>query len=174
MKLVRAIQADLPEVVALMNRAYRGGDGWAAEQNYIQGDRISLNDLEAELAAKPDMRFLLWREEGTLLGCVSLEPSADGAWYLGALTVAPGRQDAQLGRRLLAEAERIACEAGAKRMELTVIWVREALIQWYRRRGYVPTGRTTPFPYGDERWGKPLRNDLHFVWFEKQLMPPDA
>lgn len=174
MKLVRATPSDLPEIVALMNRAYRGQEGWAVEQGYIQGDRISLKDLQAELAAKPDMHFLVWREDGALLGCVSLEPLAGGAWYLGALTVEPGRQDAQLGRRLLAEAERIAQAAGATHIQLTVIWVREALIQWYRRRGYAPTGKTTPFPYDDDRWGKPLRNDLHFVWFEKPLVSSGA
>ncbi|HYS46044.1 MAG TPA: GNAT family N-acetyltransferase [Rhizomicrobium sp.] len=169
MKLIRATAGDLPEIVALMNRAYRGQEGWAVEHGYIQGDRISLPDLEAELAAKPQMQLLVWREEGLLLGCVSLEPQADDAWYLGALTVVPDRQDARLGRGLLAEAERIARDGGAKRMRLTVIWVREALIAWYRRRGYAPTGKTTPFPYDDERWGRPMRDDLHFVWFEKVL-----
>jgi ribosomal protein S18 acetylase RimI-like enzyme len=169
MNLARATAGDLPEMVALMNRAYRGQEGWAAERGYIQGDRISLPDLEAELAAKPRMQLLVWREEGELLGCVSLEPQDGDAWYLGALTVAPDRQDAQLGRRLLAQAERIAGEAGARRMRLTVIWVREPLIAWYRRRGYVPTGETTPFPYDDDRWGRPMRDDLHFVWFEKLL-----
>ena len=169
MKLAHVTAAELPEIVALMNRAYRGQEGWAVEQGYIDGDRITLKDLEAELVAKPQMQFLVWREEATLLGCVSLEPQGDGAWYLGALTVEPGRQDAQLGRRLLAEAERVAQEMGAARMQLTVIWVREALIAWYRRRGYVPTGKTTPFPYDDDRWGTPRRDDLHFVWFEKNL-----
>jgi len=38
--LVRVTPADLPEVVDLMNRAYRGGKGWAAEGPYIQGDRM--------------------------------------------------------------------------------------------------------------------------------------
>ena len=174
MNLTRATAGDLPQIVALMNRAYRGEKGWAAEQGYIQGDRISLPDLEAELAAKPQMQMLVWREAGELLGCVSLEPQDGDAWYLGALTVAPDRQEAQLGRRLLAEAERIARDGGARRVALTVIWVREALIQWYRRRGYAPTGKTTPFPYDDDRWGRPMRDDLHFVWFEKALNGGEA
>jgi ribosomal protein S18 acetylase RimI-like enzyme len=169
MNLARATPDDLPEIVALMNRAYRGQQGWAVEQGYIQGDRISLPDLEAELAAKPQMQLLVWREAGELLGTVTLEPQGGDSWYLGALTVEPGRQDEQLGRRLLAETERIARDGGAKRMRLTVIWVRETLIGWYRRRGYVPTGETSPFPYDDARWGKPTRDDLYFVWFEKQL-----
>jgi predicted N-acetyltransferase YhbS len=169
MNLSRATAADLPEIVTLMNRAYRGQDGWAVEQGYILGDRISLPDLQAELAAKPQMLLLVWREAGELLGCVSLEPISADAWYLGALTVQPGRQDAGLGRRLLSEAERIAKDAGAKRMRLTVIWVREALIAWYQRRGYIPTGETAPFPYDDDRWGRPTRDDLHFVFFDKSL-----
>ncbi|HWM61016.1 MAG TPA: GNAT family N-acetyltransferase, partial [Rhizomicrobium sp.] len=70
---------------------------------------------------------------------------------------------------LLAEAERIAKDAGAKRMRLTVIWVREALIAWYQRRGYIPTGETAPFPYDDDRWGRPTRDDLYFVFFDKIL-----
>lgn len=170
MKLVRATQADLPEVVSLMNRAYRGGKGWAAEGPYIQGDRISLKDLEAELAAKPDMQLLIWRDTDTLTGCVTLEPLGDGVrWYLGGLTIEPARQEAKLGRRLLAQAEEVARAAGARRMRLNVIWVREALIEWYLRRGYEPTGERTPFPYDDDRWGRPTRPDLAFLWFEKPL-----
>ena len=30
-------------------------------------------------------------------------------------------------------------------------------------------GKTEPFPYGDERFGVPQRNDLHFVILEKAL-----
>ena len=170
MNLVRATQADLPDVIALMNHAYRGaGASWNTEAHYIEGDRISLPDLSAELAAKPQMQLLLWRESDVLLGCVSLEPADGDAWYLGMLTVQPGRQDQQLGRRLLAEAEHVAKILGAGRMRMSVVWVRETLIAWYLRRGYALTGETAPFPYGDLRWGRPLRDDLHFVILEKTL-----
>jgi len=167
MELTRATAADLPGIVSLMNRAYRGRDGWAVEEGYIRGDRICLPDLEAEIAAKPDLQWLVWREAGVLLGTVSLEPMGDDVWYLGSLTVEPAQQASQAGRRLLAAAEAIVLDAGGRRIELTVIWVREALIGWYERRGYMPAGKTTPFPYGDERWGVPTRDDLYFVWLEK-------
>ncbi len=36
-------------------------------------------------------------------------------------------------------------------------------------RGYLPTGETRPFPYGDERFGIPRRDDLVFVVLEKRL-----
>jgi hypothetical protein len=50
-----------------------------------------------------------------------------------------------------------------------VLNVRDALIAWYLRRGYEFTGETEPYPYGDNRFGRPLRDDLEFVILEKQL-----
>jgi hypothetical protein len=52
---------------------------------------------------------------------------------------------------------------------MTVVNVRDSLIAWYGRRGYALTGETQPFPYGDERFGRPLRGDLQFVVLEKEL-----
>jgi hypothetical protein len=45
--------------------------------------------------------------------------------------------------------------------------VRNALIGWYLRRGHRKTGETEPFPYGDDRFGAPLRDDLSFLLLEK-------
>ncbi len=58
---------------------------------------------------------------------------------------------------------------GGKRVRITVVNVRDALIAWYIRRGYDKTGETEPFPYGDDRFGHPLRDDLGFVVLEKAL-----
>jgi GNAT superfamily N-acetyltransferase len=100
---------------------------------------------------------------------VWLEPLGDGAWYLGLLTVRPDLQNRQLGRGLLAAAESFAKSLGATRIRMSVIQVRETLIAWYKRRGYVETGSTLAFPCDDERFGRPLRDDLHFVVLEKAL-----
>jgi hypothetical protein len=54
-------------------------------------------------------------------------------------------------------------------MRMSVTNVREALIGWYIRRGYGRTGEIEPFPYGDDRFGTPLRDDLAFVVLEKPL-----
>jgi hypothetical protein len=43
------------------------------------------------------------------------------------------------------------------------------LIAWYRRRGYLATGEMAPFPYGDARFGLPVRDDLAFIVMEKRL-----
>jgi GNAT superfamily N-acetyltransferase len=107
--------------------------------------------------------------DGRLLGSVWLEPKDADLWYLGMLTVRPDVQAHGLGRRMLHEAERYAAARGARRMRMTVITVRETLIQWYERRGYTRTGELLPFPYGDDRFGLPLRDDLQFEILEKKL-----
>jgi ribosomal protein S18 acetylase RimI-like enzyme len=78
-------------------------------------------------------------------------------------------QNAGFGRELLGGAEAYAVARGARWMEMTVVQVRETLIRWYERRGYRLTGERRPFPYGDERFGVPLRDDLEFVVLEKDL-----
>jgi hypothetical protein len=69
----------------------------------------------------------------------------------------------------LKAAEGFAKERSAHRIRMTVVHVRKTLIAWYERRGYALTGETKPFPYGDERFGRPLRDDLHFVVLEKDI-----
>jgi len=171
-ELKAATEADLPEIVELTNWAYRGtGEvaSWTVE-SYLAGQRTNAAALAADLASKPDAQLLLWRDEaGELLGHVWLEPVSAAAWYLGLLSVRPDRQDQKLGRTLLTAAEDFARARGVTRMRMRVINVRDTLIAWYERRGYVLTGETEPFPYGDDRFGTPLRDDLCFVVLERDL-----
>jgi ribosomal protein S18 acetylase RimI-like enzyme len=88
------------------------------------------------------------------------------------LSVRPALQGSLIGRNLLAAGERYARQHFAARaIELTVIDVREELIGWYERRGYVRTSEVRPFPYGDERFGIPTRDDLRFVVLRRELGP---
>jgi ribosomal protein S18 acetylase RimI-like enzyme len=176
MRLTRAVEADFPEVVELANRAYRGtgaGASWNVEEGIIEGQRLTESLLREDVAARPEAHLLLYRDEaqGTLLGTVWLEPKENGVWYLGLLTVRPDLQDRQLGRTLLAAAEDFAKERDGQRIRMSVVYVREALIAWYTRRGYALTGETEPFPFGDERFGRPLRDDLYFAVLEKSIQP---
>lgn len=169
MPLIAAADRDLEEIAQLVNRAYRGAEGWTHENDYIDGQRTDAEALRADLAAAPEARLLTFRDhaDGPLLGVVWLEPAADDAWYLGMLTVRPDLQDRKLGRALLEDAERHAQGQGARRVRMTVIDVRDTLIAWYERRGYRRTGETQPFPYDDERFGAPKRPGLAFVVLEK-------
>ena len=85
-------------------------------------------------------------------------------------SVRPERQGTGVGKRLMAEAERVAREEWAlPAMRMTVIDLREELIAFYERRGYRRTGVKKPFPYGDPRYGLPKRDDLRFEILEKPL-----
>jgi ribosomal protein S18 acetylase RimI-like enzyme len=174
MLLKPAIEADYPEVIDLLNFAFRAtgpSASWNVEAGIIEGQRTN-DSLLRENLANPGAQLLIHRDEanGALLGTVLLEPGIDGIWYLGLLSVRPALQKKQLGRTLLAAAEEFARERGARRIRMTVIHLRDTLIAWYERRGYTLTGETKPFPYGDNRFGKPLRDDLHFVVLQKDLV----
>jgi ribosomal protein S18 acetylase RimI-like enzyme len=174
MLLMPALEADYEEIVDLVNLAYRGGGtsaSWNVETGVLEGQRINESLLREELAKRPLGQLLAYREGSglELMGTVWLDPRADGVWYLGTFAVRPDMQNRQVGRGLLAAAERFARARGGQRIRMTVLQVRSALIEWYERRGYVRTGETEPFPYGDERFGRPLRDDLQFVVLEKDV-----
>jgi ribosomal protein S18 acetylase RimI-like enzyme len=166
-----AEESDLPAIVALMNAAFRGTSAkqsWNVE-SFITGSRTTESLLREEIGR--GAQYLVAREDLNpgLRGCVSLEMQSPERWYLGALTVDPGLQNAGFGSKLLSRAEEYAVARGARMMEITVVDVREALVAWYERRGYRLTGETRPFPYGDDRIGTPTRDDLQFVVLEKHL-----
>jgi GNAT superfamily N-acetyltransferase len=164
--------ADVPALVALVNAAYRGTPsrrGWTSEEHLLAGTRVAAADI-SELLAAPDGAMLLIRGQSALNGCVHLKKTDADTVYLSLLSVRPAMQSSQLGRSLLAAAERYAREQfAAKRIEMTVIEQREELLAWYERRGYTRTGELRPFPYDDARLGTPTRDDLRFVVLERRL-----
>jgi ribosomal protein S18 acetylase RimI-like enzyme len=167
-----ATSADVEAVVALTESAYRGDAsraGWTTEADFLDGRRTDVADVSA-LVARDDARIVLAERDGGLLASCLLERQPGGDGYFGMFSVRPDLQNAGIGRALLAEAERIAREEwDCKQMRMSVISIREALIAWYERRGYRRTGEYKPFPYGDERFGIPKRDDLKFEWLVKSL-----
>jgi ribosomal protein S18 acetylase RimI-like enzyme len=181
-EISQAKPEDAPELAQLVNSAYRGDSsraGWTTEADLLGGQRTDPAWIAQEIQSA-DRAILCLREQPNpaVLGCVLLKriPATRAGHtsdaYLGMLTIRPTLQDQGLGRVLLESAERHALEAwGAKRVVIHVIDIRQELIAWYGRRGYRLTGRTEPFPYGDERFGLPQRPDLRFVIMEKALSP---
>ncbi|MGA8940902.1 MAG: GNAT family N-acetyltransferase [Acidobacteriaceae bacterium] len=170
-----AVEADYADVIDLANLAYRGREGeiasWNVESGILEGDRLNDSLLREGLEAKKDGALLVWREtpDGPLLGTAWMNPLGDGVWYLGLLTVHPGRQKGGAGRAVLAAAEDWVRERGGTKVRMTVLSPRKALMEWYERRGYRKTGETEPFPYDDPRIGRPLVPGLHFVVMDRVL-----
>lgn len=167
----RAVREDVPHLVALIESAYRGEasrTGWTTEADLLDGQRTDPEGVAAVIGA-PHGVMLVAERDGLPVACCQLEHREDHV-YFGMFAVSPAEQGAGLGRILLAEAERFArAEWDAGEMRMTVITQRADLIAWYERRGYRRTGVMTPFPYGDERFGIPLRDDLRFEALVKPL-----
>jgi ribosomal protein S18 acetylase RimI-like enzyme len=166
-----ATDADVDELVALIESAYRGDDsraGWTTEADILEGQRTDPEGV-LEVVKSPDSRLMAVERDGRIVACCQLEHQGDHA-YFGMFAVSPLLQGAGLGKVIIAEAERQARVTwGVREMQMTVISVRDDLIAWYERRGYRRTGRMTPFPYGDERFGVPQRDDLQFELLVKEL-----
>ena len=166
-----ATPVDVAAIVPLVESAYRGDvsrKGWTTEADLLDGQRTDPAGV-AELITKPGSCMLLAERDGALLACANLEKRGD-AGYFGMFSVRPDLQGGGIGRATLAEAERFARDDWhCREMQMTVISVRDELIAWYERRGYRRTGIYSPFPYGDERFGIPRRDDLRFELLVKPL-----
>lgn len=166
-----ATPADAPLIAALVESAYRGDAsraGWTSEADYLHGQRTDVDEIQ-ELLVSENGRFVLLEHGGAIVASCYIERQ-DAVCYFGMFSVHPPLQGAGIGRLVIEEVERIARdEWGSERIEMTVIDIRDTLIAWYERRGYVRTGRTKPFPYGDDRFGLPQRDDLRFEYLVKEL-----
>ncbi|MEU1405926.1 GNAT family N-acetyltransferase [Streptomyces sp. NPDC005728] len=167
-----ATDADVVALVALIESAYRGDAsrvGWTTEADIIEGQRTDPEGVR-QVIKSSDSRLLTVEQDGRIVACCQLEHRGDHA-YFGMFAVSPTLQGGGLGKVVIAGAEQLARATwGVSEMHMTVISVRDDLIAWYERRGYRRTGRMTPFPYGDERFGIPQRDDLQFELLVKPLV----
>lgn len=171
MALLPATSADLPDLLRLVNSAFRGDSarqGWTHEADLLQGDqRTDTAELTA-LLQNPHISLLIYRadDDGALLGCVNLHQKPRGL-YLGMLTVAPDRQGEGIGKILLNAAEAHARQRGCSCIFMTVFSTRQELLDWYIRHGYHLTGETQDYPF-NPAYGVPVQ-PLHFVVLEKKM-----
>ena len=172
--LATATAADVPRLVQLVNRAYRGESsrqGWTAEGHLLDGQRIDAEALQ-EMLDMPGAAILLCRNEaGELLGCFHAQAVGPRV-VLSMLAVDPTGQTHGVGKFLVHAAEAYGQRHGCTTSKMTVISVRAELIAYYERRGYHLTGGTEPFPT-DTRFGIP-KQALILLVLEKTLEPVAA
>lgn len=167
---------DLDALVELVTSAYRGDvskQGWTTEADMLEGQRIDPDVLLQDIQ-RPDSRVVVAEQHSRIVACAHVAEQ-EGTGYFGMFAVSPALQGSGTGKLLLAETERIARdEWHLPAMRMTVIDIREELIAFYERRGYRRTGITKPFPYGDERFGIPRRDDLRFEILRKDFQETGA
>lgn len=177
---VRLVETAEPDLVALINRAYRSppgaGTSWTGEGHLVVGDRITLAGLERELNQERG-RPLAAYEGSRLVGTITAWPGeSPEEVVLGMLAVDPECQARGVGSALMAAAERRAAAEGRTRAVLWLFPKRAELLAYYERRGYalVP-GERMAFPAG-RGFGEPrpetvreYGGDVHFVKMTKLL-----
>jgi ribosomal protein S18 acetylase RimI-like enzyme len=160
---------DIPALTILINSAYRGETskkGWTTEANILEGKRTNEEEL-TETILNTRNTILKYTENNQIIGSVLLVEK-EHQLYLGMLTVSPELQNSGIGKKMLAEAENHAKSLGLSNIIMTVISVREELIAWYKRHGYVDTGEREAFPESDIYI--PISDEpLEFVFLEKRL-----
>jgi N-acetylglutamate synthase-like GNAT family acetyltransferase len=157
MPIIQATPADAAELTRLVNSAYRGPSsqkGWTSEAHLLDGIRIDEPTMAEYLQASDTTILKYTNDEGCIIACVYLEKRGNNKLYLGMLTVSPTLQANGIGRQLLVEAEVLAEKLSCVSVFMTVITTRHELIAWYKRRGYVDTGKREPF-HDTKRFGVP-------------------
>jgi N-acetylglutamate synthase-like GNAT family acetyltransferase len=171
-----AAPSDAEGLVDLIRSAYRGvasRQGWTSEADLVDGQRIDAEQVLAMIRGQASRMLVLDTDDG-LVACCALEDQGKGRAYFGTFAVSPTKQAAGLGRHVIAQAEREACQVfGAGVLEIAVLAQQELLVSWYERLGFRHTGETRPFP-ADERFARPLVDGLYFVVLEKQLLSGEA
>jgi predicted N-acetyltransferase YhbS len=165
--VTKAERKDATAITQLINDAYRGDPGspaWTSEGQYMDGERTAVDDI-TRLLEQPDTdNFKYCAANGDIVGFVSLQKQ-EQAVYLGLLTVNPQMQAGGIGRHLLEYSEDYTRSNGKAAIVITVINVRQELIAWYVRRGYVPTGKVKHFPKGHNSPKVPL----HLIEMQKAI-----
>jgi predicted N-acetyltransferase YhbS len=129
-----ASDADVPTLVALVNRAF------ALEEYFSGGDRTDADEMRAMMQRGT---YLVFEDEQGAAGCVFVEVKGE-AGYFGMLAVDPTRQKSGLGAKLSNAAEDFASKRGCSVMEITVVSLRTALFPYYRKLGYIEVGPEPP------------------------------
>lgn len=166
----KAELADAAEVVRLVNSAYRGESsriGWTTEADLLGGQRTDMEEVTALLSAENSV-ILLGHVAGKLAACAHLEINGTKACF-GMFAVEPGKQNNGIGKRFLEATEAIASRGwGVRTILMTVITLRQPLIDFYERRGYRRTGHFKEFPQS-EKFGIPKVAGLQLEVLEKVL-----
>jgi len=162
--------SDIPALVDLLNKAYRGDDskqGWTTEAHLIAGDvRTDEGSVKNVIEEAGSVMLKYTDEKGKIIGCVNLQQH-DHKIYLGMFAVSPQLQGGGVGKKMLHAAEEFAKQQNCNAIYMTVISVRTELIDWYKRHGYADTGRKKSFEE-DGVSGKHLQQ-LEFVVLEKPV-----
>lgn len=168
--ILRATEDDVPAIVSLINKAYRGESskrGWTHELNLLSGQLRTDEQHVTDIIKSDDEVFFIAKIDQRVVGTMQLRRDDKGL-YLGLLSVDPDMQDHGIGRSLLSAADEYALTHHFELIYMVVISERTELIAWYSRRGYAILGDKKPFE-AHPKFGIPTK-DLYLVELRKEII----
>ena len=151
---------DVPDVHAVINRAY------VVEAPFIQGDRVTADDIRDTIAAPNSAYLLMVDSPGTgyrIIGALKIELNGERA-HVGPIAVEPACQGTGVGKSLVAAAEEYGRERGVAHLDLCVMSFRPTLPGFYESLGFEVTG-TAPY---EDCCGR-LIGEAHRILMSKSL-----
>jgi GNAT superfamily N-acetyltransferase len=162
--------SDAEPIAALVNSVYRGENakkGWTTEADILSGIRITPEKVKEIIERSTDVIINALIED-ELIGCVHLENKGKFS-LLGLLSVDVNYQSKGIGKILINECERYTKEVmGLDEIRMKVISIRSELIEYYKRRDYILTGKREDFVPGDDTFGE-TKQKLYFDILSKRL-----
>ncbi len=154
----KAERIDAESVTQLINLSYRGETsrkGWTTEADILDGLRTTTAHV-AKVINRPDAFFLMGVLNDEIVATICCEhqiiagkPTA----HFGMIAVKPALQNKGYGKDLINAAEAIVQrEWRVTGFHMTVISLREELIEFYQRLGYKRTGELKDFPVAPDLW----------------------
>jgi ribosomal protein S18 acetylase RimI-like enzyme len=138
----------------------------------------SYHALDDAALERPDVTFLVAREDGRALGTAAVVDAGDGSAELKRVFVTAAARGLGVGRALLDAAEQRARELGATTMRLETGLPQTAAIALYERAGYRHVPRFGP--YVEDPTSVCMERDLRAApaplprWILRPALPDDA
>jgi GNAT superfamily N-acetyltransferase len=152
-----ATEEDIPELVRIINAAYR------VEDFFVYGDRTSEEDIATRMADPATSIIVVDAPGSSSLAGAVLVDVHDRRGHFAMLSVDPPYQGRGIARELINAVEEHCRRAGCNALDLEIVNLRDELPAFYEAMGFA-SGETAPFP----NTGK-LKRDAHLVIMSKAL-----
>ena len=152
----KATTDDIPEIVRIINLAYR------VEDFFVTGDRTNFDDIAERMSDANTAVLVVDADRPGLAAAVCVDVH-DGTGHFAMLSVDPASQGKGLGRALVAAVEKFCREAGCTALDLEVVNLRTELPPFYQALGFSPT-EIAPFEPASK-----LRRAAHLIRMTKLL-----
>ena len=129
---------------------------WTTEKAFVDGIRITNEQLSGDLSRSNFKLFIGENEQGLLVACIELSLDHNSV-EIGTFAIDSSIQNLGYGKQMLNYVEVYVAQSCMEVRDLImyVLDVRSELIAYYQRRGYQITGHTEPYPV-NANVGQPL------------------